>query len=139
MRGFVLEESFHFCWTSWSQLIIADHSWPKLITANHSWSQLISADEFLWLNHISRYLNALCEKPLNKWHLEFASPSGDYSNCLCLSLPFLIVNLLFLQNTFWSYNILVSFITIFLYWDCLPRQASDWNVYFLILVTKFNH
>ena len=30
--------------------------------------------------------SALCEKPLKKWHLEFASLWGDYSTFLCLSL-----------------------------------------------------
>ena len=57
--------------------------------------------------------NALCEKPLTKWHLEFASPSGDYSTLLCLSLSFLIFIPLIPQNTFWSYKILISFSTIF--------------------------
>ena len=47
-------------------------------------------------------LTALCENPLKKWHLEFDSPSGDCSTCLCVSLSFLIVNPLILQNTFWS-------------------------------------
>ena len=67
---------------------------------------------------------ALCEKPLKKWNLEFASLSGDYSTFLCLLLSFLIVFPLILQNTFWSYKILVSFSTIFS-WDCLSRRASD--------------
>ena len=56
---------------------------------------------------------ALWEKTLKKWHLEFASPSGDYSTFLCLTLSFLIINPLILQNTFWSYKILVSFSTTF--------------------------
>ena len=57
--------------------------------------------------------SALCEKPLKKWNLEFASPSGDYLTFLCLLLSFLLVNPLILQNTFWSYKILVSSSTIF--------------------------
>ena len=57
--------------------------------------------------------NAVCEKPLKKWNLDLASPSGDYLTFLCLLLLFLIVNPLILQNTFWSYKILVSFSTIF--------------------------
>ena len=57
--------------------------------------------------------SAMCEKPLKKWNLELASPSEDYSIFLCLSLKFLIVNPLILQNTFWSYKILASFSTIF--------------------------
>ena len=57
-------------------------------------------------------------------HLEFASPSGDYQTFLCLLLYFWIVNPLILQNTLWSYKILVSFSTIFS-WDCLLRRASD--------------
>ena len=65
---------------------------------------------------------AQCEKPLKKWHLEFASPSGDYSTFLCHLLSFLIVYPLILQNTFWSYKILVTFNTIF---DLgLPAKAS---------------
>ena len=51
---------------------------------------------------------ALCEEPLKKWHLEFASHSRDYLTFLSLLLSFLIVNSLILQNTFWSYKILVS-------------------------------
>ena len=53
--------------------------------------------------------SALCEKPLKKWLLEFASPSGDYLTFLCFSLSLFIVNLLILQNTFWSYKTLFSF------------------------------
>ena len=61
-------------------------------------------------------LNALCEKPLKKWHLEFSSLSGDYLTFLCLLLSFLILlvillvigNPLILLNTFFSYKILVS-------------------------------
>ena len=53
--------------------------------------------------------NVLCEKPLKKLNLEFASPFGDYLTFLCLLLLFLIVNPLIPQNTFWSYKILVSF------------------------------
>ena len=49
---------------------------------------------FLLINFTSEIYAtiALCEKPLKKWNLEFASPSGDYLTFLCLSLLFLIVN-----------------------------------------------
>ena len=49
--------------------------------------------------------SALCEKPLKKLNLEFASPSGVYSTFHCLLLSFLIVNPFILQNTLWSYKI----------------------------------
>ena len=55
---------------------------------------------------------ALCEKPLRKLNLEFVSPSEDNLTFLCLSFLFLILIPLILHNTFWSYNILVSFSTI---------------------------
>ena len=62
------------------------------------------------------------KKPLKKWNLEFASFSGDYLTFVCLLVSFLIVNLLILQNTFWSYKILVSF-SIFFQLG-LPAKAS---------------
>ena len=62
----------------------------------------------------------------------------DNSTALSLTLSPLIVNSLILRNTFWSYKILVSFSTIF-NCDCLPRQASNKKMYFLVLVTKFDH
>ena len=43
---------------------------------------------------------ALCEKPLKKWHQEFASPSWNYLTLPCLSLSILILNILILQNKF---------------------------------------
>ena len=66
---------------------------------------------------------ALCERPFKKWHLEFASPLGDYLTFLCLLLSFLIVIPLIYHNTFWSFKILVSFSTFFWNWDCLPRKC----------------
>ena len=61
----------------------------------------------------------------NHWrNLEFASPSGKYLTWLCLPLSFLIVNPLILQNSFWSYKILVSFITIGLDW--IACQGKLW-------------
>ena len=56
------------------------------------------------------------KKPLKKWNLELASPSGDYLTFLCLSL--------ILQNTFWSYKILFSFRTILKLG--LPAKVSLW-------------
>ena len=106
-------------------------SWPPGMPWPMSSTGLSLPGIFHWLS-TSRYLSggcpfrswppglpwpmsstALCKKPLKKWHLEFAGPSGDYSTLLCLSLLFLIYNPLILQNTFWSYKILVSFRNIF--------------------------
>ena len=33
-------------------------------------------------------IGSLCERSLKKWHLEFASPLGDYLNFLCILLSF---------------------------------------------------
>ena len=93
------------------------HTQGRLYTTNGDFNQSAEAGDLTPdpLNrkaHLLRFIHlatALCEKPLKKWHLDFASPWGDYSTFLCLSLSFLIVNPLILQNTFWSYKILVSF------------------------------
>ena len=68
-------------------------------------------------------LSALCEKPLEKWHFEFASPSGDFQTFLCLLLSFLILYPLVIPNTFWSYKILGSFSTIFIFFTWIACQG----------------
>ena len=105
-----------------SRVVLAPHvkfsrALPVVRIATHK--LLVSVIDVVGLELLSITLankhmsTAQYEKPLKKWQLEFASPSGDYSTFLCLSLSFLIVNPLILQNTFWSYKILVSFSTIF--------------------------
>ena len=74
---------------------------------SHTLRGLLSLAPHNCLILVPLFATALCEKPLKKWHLELSSPSGDYSTFLCLSLSFLIVNPLILQNTFWSYKIWV--------------------------------
>ena len=53
------------------------------------------------------------EVPLKKVIFIFPIPSLDDSTFLCLLLLSLFGNPLILQNTFWSYTILVTLITIF--------------------------
>ena len=125
---------------TWQTLKQKLTTWQIFKLLNLTWQTIKGSHAFPFLLAVIEICHCTVWKTIEEMALRIRQPFRGLFN-FSLSFTFILNSqsfnppeyLLVFNIRYWL--VLVPFFN----WDCLPRRASDWKMYFLVLVTKFYH